>query len=81
MAKKKVIPLSKCMVKEPVPAGMNPFVLMSVAYFYRTSTEHTAPIVVKREGKYYRIMDGRHRYMGSIIAGRTHILAIIEEED
>ena len=60
-----------------IPAGMNPLVLMSLAYALRNSHHPVdPPIKVQRLGvEDYRITDGKHRWMASIVAGRTHIAA------
>jgi hypothetical protein len=58
-----------------VSAGMNPYVLMSLAYLLRSTTEDPPPIHVTREGDYYRIHDGRHRFVAAVLAGRPDVLA------
>jgi hypothetical protein len=73
------IPVEKLLYKPNAPSGMNPLVVMSLTYFYRSNVLDTTPIVVRREGDNYRILDGRHRAVGSMIAGRTDVLAEIEE--
>ena len=75
----KRIKLNKILVPTPVSAGMNPLVLMSLVYMYRSTTEDAEPIVLRKEGRYYRITDGRHRFMASVIAGRRRILAKVEK--
>lgn len=75
----KRIRVDRIIVSEPVPAGMSPLVVMSLAYMYRSTTEDADPITVTREGPHYRVADGRHRYLASVIAGRRRILATIEE--
>lgn len=62
-----------------VPAGMNPYVLMSLAYQFRATNEDFEPILVTREGDYWRIRDGRHRVTASILAGRSDILAVEQD--
>jgi hypothetical protein len=59
-----------------VPAGMNPLVLMHFAYLYRATTGDLDPIVVRAEGGRWRISDGRHRAVASLIAGRPDVLAV-----
>lgn len=76
---RKKIRLDKCLILPNIPAGMNPLVVMSLVYFYKSGGEHTTPIRVRKEGKHYRILDGRHRWMASVIAGRRRVLAEIEE--
>lgn len=73
------IRVENLLFKPNAPAGMNPLVLMSLTYRLRSSYEDPEPIVVKREGDNYRVMDGRHRAMAAIIAGRPDVLAIVED--
>lgn len=71
--------LDQMLFPEPVPAGMNPLVLMSLAYLYRGSNEDVEPILVHYEGdELYSVSDGRHRAVASMIAGRKTVLAVIE---
>lgn len=72
------IPVEWLLFKPNAPAGMNVLVLMSLAYMLRSSVIDPEPIVVKVEGNNYRIMDGRHRAMAAIIAGRPDVLATVE---
>ena len=72
------IPLSKLLVGENPPAGMNPFTFMTWAGFFRRTAEPCKPpILVTPEGDLFRIHDGRHRYVGALVAGRTEIDAEI----
>jgi hypothetical protein len=71
--------LDRLLFPDPVAAGLNPFVLFSLAYLYRSSNDDADPITVTRErDDLYRIRDGRHRAMASMIAGRKTVLAVIE---
>jgi len=72
-----LLQLDRLLFPEPVSAGMNPFVLMSLAYFYRSGNEHLEPIQVTHVQSFYRISDGRHRAVASMIAGRKLVLAEI----
>lgn len=72
--------LEQLVLPEPVTAGMSPWVLFSLAAFYRGCNEHADPILVRHlTGDLYRVVDGRHRTVASIIAGRKTVLATIEE--
>lgn len=77
----KYIRVDKILVKPNIPAGMNPLVVMSLVLMYRSSAEHTEPIVVRKEGKFYRVLDGRHRFLASIIAGRRRIKAVVDTDN
>lgn len=74
-----MIPLDQVLYPEPVTAGLNPLVLMSLAYHYRAGNDHTPPITVTQHGDLYRITDGRHRAVASMIAGRKTILAKVRK--
>lgn len=77
--KTKRVRLDKIMVSKPVPSGMNPLVVMSLTHKFRATNEDVEPILLRKEGRWYRITDGRHRYVASLIAGRRRVLARIEE--
>jgi hypothetical protein len=73
-----LLPLEQLLLCEPVTAGMNPYVLMSLAYLYRSSNEDVDPITVTRaSADLYRITDGRHRAIASLLAGRKTVLGVI----
>lgn len=72
------IRLERLLLVKPVSAGLNPYVIMSLAYMYRSSNDDAPPIRVTREGRYYRVSDGRHRVIASIMAGRRRVLAVVE---
>lgn len=72
------IRVDQILLPKPVPAGLNAYVLMSLAYLFRATSEDVEPITVAREGRLYRVVDGRHRYLASVIAGRSRVLAEIE---
>lgn len=74
------IRLDRVLFPKPVPAGCNYLLIAALALRYRSTNEDVEPILVTREGHYYRITDGRHRVMASIIAGRRRVLATVEGE-
>jgi hypothetical protein len=45
------------------------------AMMMRKTTEDPPPIVVAQEGDYWRICDGRHRFVAAMVAGRPDVLA------
>lgn len=71
--------LERILMPKPVAAGMNYLVIASLTYRLRSTTEDPPPITLTRAGKYYRIVDGRHRFVAHHIAGRHRILATIED--
>jgi hypothetical protein len=76
---KRMLPVNRLLFPEPVAAGMNPYVLMDLAYMYRSTNEHDKPIKVRDERNgYYSIIDGRHRVVASMMAGRKTVLAKVE---
>lgn len=70
--------LERLLFKPNAPAGMNPLVVMSLAYMLRSNVNDPDPVVLAPEGDNYRILDGRHRAVAAMIAGRSDVLAIIE---
>lgn len=76
----KRIAIHKLVLLPNVAAGMNPLVLLSLAHFYRSTADDAAPITVEEYGHLYRILDGRHRYFASVIAGRHKVLAQIVDK-
>lgn len=70
------VPLDHLLFPEPVAAGMSPYVVLGLVPLYRNSNEHTTPIEVAREPSgYFRIVDGRHRAVASMMAGRKYVMA------
>lgn len=76
-----VLPIELMTFPPPVTAGMDPYILMSLAGMYRKTNEHADPIEVifDPETAYYAIKDGRHRVVASMMAGRKTVLATIVE--
>lgn len=71
------IDISQILLLPNVSAGMNPYVVMSLTYLYRSTSEDVEPIkVMGMGGGLYRIIDGRHRFVASVMAGRKSVLAL-----
>lgn len=69
------IPIPALVLGPNVVAGANPLVVMALAYRYRSTTEDEHPADVTPAGDgFWRIRDGRHRYLASVIAGRPDLL-------
>lgn len=77
----KRIRVERLMILPNIPAGMNVLVIMSLVYAMRSSHFDPPPIVVQRQGKAYRILDGRHRFFAAVIAGRHNVLCVIENPE
>lgn len=74
------IRLDQLLFPRPVPAGMDWAVIgIWTAYQRKGSTPVDPPIVVRAEGGYYRIVDGRHRVVAAIMAGRDAIAAVVQD--
>jgi hypothetical protein len=70
------VPFDRVLLGRNPPAGMNPLLLMSIAYAYRAGTgEPYPPVEVTEADGGWRIHDGRHRAIGALIAGRPDFLA------
>lgn len=71
-----LVPLDRVLFGVNPPAGMNFAKLGGIAYEFRRAAEPcNPPIQVTVEGAYWRVHEGRHRVLGAIIAGRSHIEA------
>ena len=69
------MPLDALRFPAPVAAGMNFTLLGSLAHLMRSSNEDPPPVVVQKEPGGWRIVDGRHRAVAAMIAGRKDVLA------
>jgi hypothetical protein len=55
------------------------WVLFSLARMYRSTSDDAPPAAVRDLGNgYWRVLDGRHRFLASVIAGRPDLLATVE---
>ena len=43
------------------------------------ANEHTTPITVRPRGDVYELIDGRHRAVASMMAGRKQVLAEVQD--
>lgn len=75
------VPIRQILFRDPVAAGMDPYVLMALTKMFRCSNEDVEPILVRVTGDYYTLLDGRHRTVASMMAGRKTVLAEIEEDE
>lgn len=74
-----MVPLNRLLFGVNPPAGMDWAVIgLWVCRFRKTAEPCDPPIIVTCEGDYFRVRDGRHRVLGALIAGRTHIEAVID---
>lgn len=75
-----LIPVHNLLIKPNMPAGMDWSVIGHFAMHMRKSAAPIDPAIdVERlDCGHYLIHEGRHRYFGSVIAGRTHIDATEE---
>jgi ParB-like nuclease domain len=65
-----------------VAAGANPYVIMGLVPLLKGSTQDHEPITVRPlpDGT-FRVIDGRHRFIASIIAGRPDVLATLDTQE
>lgn len=75
------VPIQWITFPEPVTGGMNAYVLMSLAYMYRSTNEDTEPVELICDNGCYAIADGRHRVVASMMAGRKSVLAYVTNGD
>lgn len=72
------IPLNRIMVGGFPPSGMKMEVVgLWLCKFRWTMEPCDPPIQVTVEGDYFRVSDGRHRFVAALMSGRTEIDAEI----
>jgi hypothetical protein len=74
-------PVEKLRFKAPIAAGMNPFTLMGLVPLLRNTSQNHDPILVSPPCPTCGdrvVIDGRHRWIASVIAGRADVLAVEE---
>lgn len=69
------IPIERLRLLPNIPAGMCPYTLLGLVPKLRKTDQDHDPILVRGDGDGWRILDGRHRFVASVIAGRPDILA------
>jgi hypothetical protein len=77
------VPIEKLRFKVPITAGMSPYVLLALVPLLRNTAEDHDPILISppcTDCGISVVLDGRHRWIASVIAGRHDVLAVIEEE-
>ena len=75
------LPLHEIVLKPNVPAGMDFAVLGGLAAMMRKTRKDPPPIEVSPlPCGHWQLEDGRHRYMGAVIAGRPDVLATLAPE-
>ena len=75
------IPLELLRLKPPVTAGLNPYNLLGMVPLLRNTTLDHDPILVDAECRScgsFRVQDGRHRFVASVMAGRHDIMARLD---
>lgn len=79
-----LVPLDVLLMPPNVPAGMDWAVVgLWVARFRKTAEPCDPAIQVApvKGTEFYRVSDGRHRVVASLVAGRTHIEATISPRE
>jgi hypothetical protein len=75
------VPVELLRFKVPIAAGMNPYTLMGMVPLLRGSAEDHDPILVTTACPTCHVrvvLDGRHRWIASVVAGRPDVLATEE---
>lgn len=69
------IPIQRLHLLPNVTAGMCPYTLLGLVPKLRKTSEDHEPILVREDGDSWQILDGRHRFVAYVIAGRPDIPA------
>ena len=74
------VPLHLIVLPPNLPAGLSPWVLFTIAHSRRNAGQQVLePIAVRRHPDWpggWQVVDGRHRYCASVMAGCSDVLAI-----
>ena len=77
------VPLHHLVLLEAVPCGMDFGEVGGKLKLLRTTTEDEHPVTVRRrEGlpaPYWELVDGRHRFVAALVAGRHDLLAVEDD--
>lgn len=73
------ITIDRILFCEPVVAGMNYLQVAALTYRLRSSNWDAEPVTVRVEGDYLRLIDGRHRVIAHLFAGRKVVPAVVVE--
>lgn len=71
-------PIDRLRFKDPIPAGMDPYVSLGMVPLLRGSNEDHEPALLDEPCPTCgtaTVLDGRHRWIASVIAGRPDLLA------
>lgn len=68
-----LLPLHEIHLKPNLPCGLNVLTLMAITAVLRNSHHPVEPVLVRKEDGHWLLVDGRHRYMAALIAGRESI--------
>lgn len=75
------VPVERLRFKAPIAAGMDPYVLLGLVPMLRKTSQDHDPILVSPPCPTCGdrvVLDGRHRWIASVIAGRGCVLATEE---
>jgi len=78
------VPVHKLRFKAPIAAGMDHCVVLGMVPRLRKTAEDYAPILVSPPCPTCGdriVLDGRHRWVASVMAGRADVLATEETRD
>lgn len=75
------VPVEDLRFKVPITAGLNPYILLGMVPLLRNTSQDHEPILVSPPCPVCGtrvVLDGRHRWIASVMAGRSYVLAVEE---
>lgn len=72
------VPINRLRFKDPIPAGMNPYTLLGLVPLLRNTAQDYEPILIDTPCPACgtaTVLDGRHRWVAAVMAGRVHVAA------
>jgi hypothetical protein len=75
-----LLPVHEIRHKPVLPCGVNILVVCAIAATLRNSHEQVEPVLVEQRGGWL-LLDGRHRWVAHLVAGREQIRCVEQEPD
>lgn len=71
-----LLPVHEIRLAPVLPCGLAPLTLYAIAATLRNTHDPVDPVEVEQRGGQWHLVDGRHRLIASVIAGRADIRCV-----
>lgn len=70
------LPVHEIRMRPVLPCGMSYLLVGALAYTLRTTHDPVTPVEVRQEGGGWVLVEGRHRWVAHLVAGRDQIQCV-----